>query len=202
MANALRLGGDTTNYTLVEQDGTLAAIGGARVYADIDFPILIRQTGTGIPTLEPVNGNLTMPRWAVNDFNMCESQEFIHEWAEGTQCNWHVHVTTNGTDTENRYLKFELEYGYSVGGSPGAWTFPAVVTTDDLLIPADTADKTQLIFPIANFTPSSSKIGDHVIARLKRVASTGTAPTGNPWIPMLQMHIIKDTLGSREMTTK
>jgi hypothetical protein len=169
------------------------------VWVDIDYPIIIRTTGANIPTLTTFNGNLTMPQWEVNDFNVCESQEFIHEWKEGSTCYWHVHVNTNGSDTTDRYLKFELEYGYSVAG---AWTFPAVVTTADILIPANTADKTQIIMPLANFTPTGAKIGDHCVARLKRVSATGTAPTNNPWIPMLQMHIQKDTIGSRMMITK
>jgi hypothetical protein len=169
------------------------------VWVDIDSPILIRTTGVGIPTLATFNGNLTMPQWAVNDFNQCESQEFIHEWKEGSACYWHLHLNTNGLDATDRYVKFELEYAYSVAG---VWTFPAVVTTDDILIPANTADKTQIIMSLGNFTPTNAKIGDHCVARLKRVAAAGTAPTNNPWIPMLQMHVQKDTIGSRQMTAK
>jgi hypothetical protein len=169
------------------------------VWADIDFPILIRTTGAGIPTLTTFNGNLTMPEWGVNDYNMCESQEFIHEWKEGTACFWHIHLTTNGLDATDRYVKFELEYAYSVNG---VWTFPAVFTSADILIPANTANKTQIIMGLTNFTPTGAKIGDHCLARLKRVTLTGTAPSNNPWIPMLQMHIEKDTQGSRQMTSK
>jgi hypothetical protein len=197
-----RVGGTVGNYTGVEPDGTIVAKGDARVWADIDFPIIIRTTGANIPTLTTFNGNLTMPQWAVNDFNMCESQEFIHEWDQGTQCFWHIHLTTSGTNVDDRFVAFELEYGYTAGGSHAPWTFPATISSGDLTIPANTPDKTVIIFPIGNFTPSTSKIGDHALARLRRVASTGTAPTGNPWIPMLQMHVLKDTLGSRMMTSK
>jgi hypothetical protein len=171
------------------------------VWIDIDFPIIIRTTGPNIPTMTAINGNLTLPKWAVNDFNMCESQELIHSWKEGTECFWHLHLTTNGSDLANRYVKFELEYGYS-NGDVTAWTFPAVITTADLLIPGGTADKTMFILNLGSFTPSSAKIGGHVIARLKRVTATGTAPTGDPWIPMLQMHVQCDTQGSRQIGTK
>ena len=126
---------------------------------------------------------------------MCNS------WKEGTECFWHLHLTTNGSDLANRYVKFELEYGYS-NGDVTAWTFPAVITTADLLIPGGTADKTMFILNLGSFTPSSAKIGGHVIARLKRVTATGTAPTGDPWIPMLQMHVQCDTQGSRQIGTK
>ena len=169
------------------------------LYADIDFPIIIRTIGPGQPILTTFNGNLLMPQWKVGDFNMCESQELIHEWKEGTQVNWHLHYTTNGTDATDRYVKFELEYAYTINGT---WTFPSIFTTDDILIPANTPDKTQIIMPITTFTPSDSKISDHILPRLKRVASAGAAPSGDPWIPMLQVHILKDSVGSREIGTK
>jgi hypothetical protein len=168
-------------------------------WVDVDFPILIRTTGPGIPTLSAINGNLTMPQWQVNDANMCESQEFIHGWKEGTAVFWHIHLTTNGLDATDRYVRFELEYGYV--DVMGVWVFPAVYTSPDILIPANTPTKTMMIVPITSFTPPI-KIGGHAIARLKRVASVGAAPTSNPWIPMLQMHIQLDTLGSRYIGAK
>jgi hypothetical protein len=143
-----------------------------------------------------------MPQWSVNNFNVCESQEFVHQWREGSTCYWHLHLTTNGTNVDDRYVRFEVEYGYSAGGNMAPWTFPATLDSGDLLIPANTADKTQMILGLGNFTPANSKIGDHCIARLRRIAATGTAPTGDPWIPMLQMHVLTNSSGSRNMTSK
>ena len=169
--------GGVTDNTTFEADGTIKFNGAATVWRDIDFPIIIRTTGANIPIMTTFNGNLTMPQWTVNDYNQCESQEFVHEWKEGSTCYFHLHLDTNGLDTTNRYVKFEIEYAYSVNGT---WTFPAVVTTSDILIPANTPTKTQIIMSLFNFTPTNTKIGDHCLARLKRVASTGTAPTNNP----------------------
>ncbi len=172
---------------------------GQVAWLDIDFPIVIRSVGPGIPTMTTVNGNITMPRWAVNDFNVCESQEFIHSWKEGSTVYWHLHMTTNGTEAVDKYVKFELEYGYC--DVNGVWVFPAVFTTPDILIPANTPSKTMKVVSITNFTPAI-KIGSHAIARLKRVASVGAAPVADPWIPMLQMHVQLNTLGSRNIGTK
>jgi hypothetical protein len=168
-------------------------------WVDIDFPILIRTTGPLIPTLVAINGNITMPQWDVDDFNVCESQELIHSWKEGTTLYWHIHLTTNGLDATDRYVRFEVEYGYV--DVDGQWVFPAVVTTPDLLIPAGTPTKTMMIMSLANFT-QPLHIGGHVVARLRRIASVCAAPTGNPWIPMLQLHVQLDTLGSRSIGTK
>ena len=168
-------------------------------WVDIDFPIIIRTAGVGIPTLTTLNGNITMPQWQANDFNVCESQEMIHGWKEGSEVFWHVHLTTNGLDATNRYLRFEVQYGYA--GVDGVWVFPATLTTADILIPANTPSKTMMIMSLGSFTPPI-KIGGHVVARLKRIASVGAAPTANPWIPMLQLHIQVDTVGSRNIGTK
>jgi hypothetical protein len=168
-------------------------------WVDVDFPILIRTTGAGIPTLAAINGNITMPQWQVNDVNICECQELIHSWKEGSTLYWHIHLTTNGLDATDRYVRFELEYGYA--DVDGQWVFPAVVTTPDLLIPANTPNETMMIMSLANFT-AALHIGGHVVARLKRVAAVGAAPTNNPWIPMLQIHMQLDTLGSRNIGSK
>lgn len=58
-----------------------------------------------------------------------------------------------------------------------------------------------IIMSLGSFTPPI-KIGGHVVARLKRVAAVGAAPTNDPWIPMLQLHIQLDTLGSRTIGNK
>lgn len=170
------------------------------VWVDVDFPIIIRTTGAGIPSLTTFNGRLKMPQWQVNDANEFESQEFIHGWKEGSRGYWHAHLNTNGLDATDRYVRFELEFGYT--GANGLWVFPAVVDTGDLLIPANTPSKTQIIFPLANFLPADTKIAGHAIAYLKRIAATGAAPTNDPWIPMLQMHVECNTWGSNEIITK
>jgi hypothetical protein len=172
---------------------------GALPWVDVDFPIIIRTTGPNIPTLVAINGNITMPQWAVNDFNMCESQEFIHGWKEGSEVFWHLHLTTNGLDVTNRYVRFEVEYGYV--DVNGVWTFPAVLNSGELLIPANTPNETMLLMSLGSFTPAVH-IGGHSVARLRRIASVGAAPTLNPWIPMLQQHIQLDTIGSRLIGTK
>lgn len=169
------------------------------LWTDIDFPIIIRTTGPNIPTLTTLNGNLTLPQWAVNDFNVCEAQELIHAIKEGTPAEWHIHLTTNGLDGTDRYVRFTLEYGYVSIGS--AWVFPPLVTTADLLIPANTPTKTMFAYKIADFTPPNG-IAGHAVTRLQRIAAVGAAPTSNPWVSMLQLHVQCDTIGSRTVSAK
>ena len=192
--------GSATDYTGFEADGTMVAIGLARTWVDIDFPILIRTTGANIPTLQTLKGNITVPRWSVNDFNVCEGQELIHAWLEGSTIYWHVHVISNGLDATNRYLRFEIEWVFANIGDVLSATITD--TSVDLLIPANTTDRTHLIFSIANRLMTGNRIGTHVYARLRRVAAVGAAPTNDPFCSMLQLHVETDTTGSRQIATK
>lgn len=170
------------------------------VWTDIDFPIIVRSTGTGIPSLTTMQGNITAPSWAVNDYNVCEGQELPHTWKEGTPLYFHIHLITNGLDATDRYVKFEVEYCWA--NMDGTLSAATTMTSAELLIPANTTTKTMKLFSIGSFTPTSGKIGGQVYARLKRVAATGTAPTNNPWVTMLQAHIENDTMGSRQIGIK
>jgi hypothetical protein len=187
------------NYSEFEADGTVKFNGTATVWKDIDFPIIIRTTGANIPALTTVQGNITAPQWEVNDLNVCEGQEFIHEWKEGSAVRWHLHMLTNGLDASNRYVKWEVEW---------FWVKPnnAISATDtqsyEFEIPANTPNKTMFIVPIYQWTPTNGVIGGHCYARLRRIASTGAAPTNNPWCTMLQLHVECDTSGSRDYQTK
>lgn len=196
--------GDSTNYSEFESDGFYEAFGEALSWRDIDFPLIARTSVANNPTPVAISGNLTAPQWAVNDYLMCEGQELVHAWKEGSTIYWHCHVITNGTEGSDKYLRWEVEYMYATPN--GALSSPQTLTSSDIVIPANTPTKTHLIQSIGNFTPSTEKIGTHVYARLKRVAtSNGTtypAPTSNPWCTMLQLHIQCDTLGSRNIGTK
>lgn len=196
----LKYGGTSTNNTFFEDDGTLVANGEATTWKDIDFPIIIRNTGPNIPTISTLKGNITAPLWQVNDYVVLEAQEMQHEWKEGSEFQWHIHVVTNGLDTTNRYLRFEIEWFWA--NVNGALSATITTTSPDLLIPANTPTNTMLAFEIAKVTIPTLKIAGHVWARLKRVASVGTAPTLNPFCSMLQIHIECDTLGSRQIFTK
>lgn len=184
------------------------------VWKDIDFPIIIRTTGVGIPTLTTVLGNLTMPQWAISDFNMCEIQEIVHEWEQGTSINWHIHIVTAVQDATDRYLNWEVEFNYaniyvpSVGMAYSAdmsWQGTnTVVTSGNSIIPANTPIRTNIIIPINTWAYTAGKIGAHVSARLRRIAVTGgvAEPTVAPFCGMLQMHVLCDTMGSRLIGTK
>jgi len=168
-------------------------------YVDLDFPIIIRSTGTGIPTLETLRGNVTAPKWEVNDFNVCEGQELTHAWKEGSEIYWHIHLLTNGLDTTDRYVKFEIEF-YHANVNDALSNIHTI--SKEFAIPANTPDRTMLLLSIGSYTYTGGRISSHIWPRLKRIVSTGLAPTNNPFCTMLQAHILCDSVGSKNIISK
>jgi len=174
--------------------------GSATVWQDLDFPLIIRTTGTGTPALATLTGNITAPQWAVNDYLVLEGQELIHAWKEGSTIYWHIHLITNGLEGSAKYVAFEVEW--AIANVNGTLTTMTTVQSGDLEIPASTTDKTMKLFSLGNNTLTGYRIGAHIYARLKRVATSGAAPSADPWVTMLQAHLECDTLGSREIASK
>lgn len=168
-------------------------------YVDLDFPIIIRSAGLGIPTLETLVGNITAPQWQVNDFNMCEGQEMIHAWKESSEIFWHIHLLTNGVDANDRFVKFEIEFCHA---NVNGVLSEVKTVANEFNIPAGTPDRTMMIVSIGSYVYTGGKIASHIWPRLKRIASTGAAPTNNPFCTMLQAHILCDSVGSEKITTK
>ena len=191
--------GSDSGTSKFEEDGTYVATGDGTVWVDIDFPIVIRTVAANVPILKTLQGNILVPQWQVNDYVICEGQELIHKWKEGSEVFWHVHIITNGTDITDRYINWEIEYTWV--NTNGVLESNTTIT-NEIIIPANTPDRTMLIMSIGSFTPINGNIGGHVFARLRRIASTGTAPAGDPFCSMLQLHVECDTIGSREISSK
>ena len=162
-------------------------------WVDIDFPIIIRATGPNRPVLTVVRGNIEAPLWAVNDFVQIEGQEIVHGYREGSDIQWHVHLITSGTDVTDRYVRFEVEWLWA--NAFGELSSTITTTSPDLLIPANTPDRTMIPRQIELVSVVGLERGAHIWSRLRRIASVGTAPTSNVFCSMLQLHVDCDALG-------
>lgn len=171
-------------------------------WVDIDFPIIMRSTGSTIATYTAIDagGVLLFPNWQVDDFHVCDAAELVHGWKEGSTISWHLHMITNGQEASEKYTKWELIWAIADVGE--SLTEMTTITTADIAIPANTATKTHLIVPLGTVALTNYKIGAHIYPRLKRVTATGAAPAANPWVTMLQAHVELDTLGSSQVTSK
>jgi hypothetical protein len=169
-------------------------------WQDIDFPIIVRTTGAGRPVLTVVKGAIEAPLWVVNDNLQIEGQEIVHAYKEGSTIQWHIHMITASTDITDRFVKWSIEWVWGNANSPLSDTITTV--SDDLLIPANTPDRSMIVREIEQVEMPTMEIGAHIWARLTRVAADGTAPTGNVFASMLQLHVECDSPGSTGIFTK
>ena len=160
----------------------------------------------GAPDWKTWVGTLAAYQFAVNDSIMMESQEFLHDWKEGTAIHIHLHWTTGGlNDATPRGVKWQIEYTYANTDFSGAaaYAFPATATISaEYTIPANAADRSHIGTAIGIITPTGINIGAQIMMRLKRIAAAGTAPAANPFALSLGIHYEKDTPGSRSIATK
>jgi hypothetical protein len=164
--------------------------------------LIQKSTGAGNPTFNAFNGNLVKPQFAINDSISLEPSEFIHEWKEGSQASIHLHWTSMTNVNAIRYVKWEVEYSYVLEtGGTHQWIAPVTVSAETQ-IPANTPALTEFLTTISAFTPTNGKIGGQMQMRLKRIAASSTAPATDPYATQLGVHIICDTVGSRQIATK
>lgn len=161
-------------------------------------PLLTTRAAANVPTLTTFLGNVQQYTFAVNDQGYSAS-EITHEYHEGTDLHPHVHWATNGTDADDRYVKWEIEYTIADGDQ--VFQTPVVISTE-VLIPANTPAKTHFITGFTDIDGTNLTIGAYILWRFRRIASTGLAPSTNPFGLAVGFHMEKDTYGSRFLYAK
>jgi hypothetical protein len=193
--------GTATEYTDFAINGFMSMVG-AVAYGDMFLPIATgKLPASNFPAYTAYSAHLNAFTFAVGDYVDLVTQELPHCYKEGTDLEFHMHVITNGTEAVEKALKFEIYY--VLGDMGGDMVAEATLTpTTDLIISADTPDRHHLYYSLGTVGGASLHIGNVLKLRVKRIASTGTAPASNPFVEMVGIHIMVDTLGSRQITIK
>lgn len=155
------------------------------------IPFLTAKTGTNSPTLTTFNGNIKQYTFAVND-EIFGTGEVTHKYVEGGNLMPHIHWATNGTDTTDRYVKWEMEYSYANVNS--AFSTPTTVITVEAKIPANTPTRTHYMTNLPQIDGTNITIGDYSCWKIRRITSTGLAPTNNPFGLALGVHVYESVL--------
>lgn len=194
-----------SNYAEFENTGFLKFYGDGGSYNDIPPNPIIKSKvgGGGVPTLTSFVGNIEQYTFAVDDY-VYDNFEMSHQYEEGTDLELHVHWATNGTETVDKYVKYEYEYTIAnAGATPTFDEFStAIQISKESIIPAYTASRAHYITSVGVISGTGIKIGAVIAYRLKRIASSGTAPSNSPFVLQAGCHIKQNTLGSRTRYTK
>jgi len=154
-------------------------------------PFLTAKTGAVVPTLTTFNGNIRQYTFAVND-EIFGTGEVTHKYIEGGNLMPHIHWATNGKDTTTRYIKWEMEYSYA--NVNGAFSTPPTIITVEAIIPANTPTRTHYMTNLPEIVGTNITVGDYLCWRVRRITSTGIAPTSNPFGLALGVHVYESVL--------
>jgi hypothetical protein len=218
---ALRLIGDTTSiygitkvlnkisinqandgggYAEIDSNG-YRAYGSSQAWDDVgDIKLSnIRVTGVaGSPTWDATGIGFGMNRFSTGDSAQGDV-ELFHKFSSGDTLEGHVHYNTGGTDSDTRYLRFNLKTW--VFNSLDSTTYFFSDTLEDTL-PPNVKYMQHRIKSFGKHSVSSITIGSKIFAVLKKVTATNVAPTSNPFVSTIGYHKRVNDLGSRTIYTK
>lgn len=159
------------------------------LYDDLPpIPFLISKTGAVIPTLSVFNGNIKQYTFAVND-EVFGASEVTHLYKNGTDLMPHIHWATNGLDATNRYVKWELEYSWArTNDITNSFSTPTVISFESE-IPANTNSLTHYSTQLPIIDGTNITVGTYLCWRVRRIASTGLAPTSKPFGLAFGVHV-------------
>lgn len=197
--------GDGTNYCEVETNGTIHLVGSATVFEDLQFPAISGKVPvSNFPDIETMLGGIQ--GYAFDDTS--EQSLFFqiqmpHSWKEGSLIYPHIHWLHDGTDADGGDVVWGLEYSWA--NMEEAFTGPAIMTA---VCTAGTALKhefNKLLDGSSNdyIDGSGKTISSILICRVFRDA-TDDADTlaADAWLLALDIHVERDTMGSRSELIK
>ena len=173
-------------------------------YDDLFLPMDVGKIVPAVaaPTWAVFTGNIYKYTFAIGDRLTLPSQEFLHGYKEGTDFELHVHIATNSVDGTDRYVRYQIEYTFASVNAQ--YPVSATANTADILIPANTVTRTHIYATAGVIAGTGLRIGAGAALHFTRIALAGggAAPSANPFVPMVGIHIEKNSIGSRTTTDK
>jgi hypothetical protein len=189
--------GPTTSNTTIDSTGILLN-GNATVWNDVIFAI----GGGKVPAVND-------PAWtsfgsfsskytfAIDDYIDLQDQEIPHGFDESSDSiEFHVHAYTNGTDASDRTFAGVIYFAFIYPGDSLAGNLDSLEFEET--IPADTPTRTHIYINVGKVSVAdyTIKSQESITMRFKRVTSSGTEPSGDPYLSMVGLHIEQNRIGS------
>lgn len=189
---------DGVDYTEIESNGTMRAVGGAQVWRDSMVPATFFRSGVSALTFDLLTTNIYAYRFDIND-EIHFSVQFNHEMSVGSVIYPHLHlVNKNAIGNTNYNVAVDFRYTWAnVNSIFGAEQSELDKKTSFQNFSALTHNKLGL----SPITPNASQgnISSILLGVIKRVAaSVQPYNTNDIFILGLDIHHKCDTIGSRQ----
>lgn len=175
------------------------------VWEDIQFPTESGKVpSANYPTYENfTSANIEAYAFSVDDKLQLSANEPPHGWKEGTVGSAHVHfcLKTAQTSGANQFVKLELIFAYA--DYNGVWTEQAAMTQEETIPTASAQWKSFLPTFSTTVNLTGLHLGSQIKCRVRRIAATGgTEYADDVYISQVGIHVEKNTIGSRTISTK
>jgi hypothetical protein len=158
-----------------------------------------KTPASNAPTWSTFTTNLNAYTFDIDDYFDLSTTELLHGWEEGTDIELHIHWATNGSNVDDRKVKWQIFYSWGDNGE----VFSAESNSEnESTITGGTTSLTHLYTSIGTISGANYKIGSIIKMRIKRIASTGTEPTADPFGLMVGIHYRINTIGSLNQSSK
>lgn len=196
--------GTQTDNSTFRPDGTLYMTGSACVWDDLLPTLYAANTGGAAPNITLVGTSLILK--AQEFANSSASEEYLpiwqfpHAWRVGSDVNAHIHL----------YIPDDVVGGNIVFTMTYTWNNMETVTPDTEHVVTGLINRPPNagINPNArmSFTPNLSGAGKEIssiiVSKIARVQGGADTFGGTCWLLSSDIHIQKDSLGSREVAVK
>jgi hypothetical protein len=194
--------GGPVNHTSFEADGTMVMSGDATTWDDsMVAPTAFRSGGTAL-TFDLLTATVYTHRWDVGDEIHVVCQ-LPHALKAGSSIIPHVHIVNkNAIGNTNYNVAFDIHYTWANIGS----VLPAEL--NELNVKQSFQNVAALTHKMLSFTPLvptgvQGGISSIFLAKITRVAASSQAyNTADIYTLGFDIHFEKDTLGSRNPTSK
>ena len=158
--------------------------------------------GATAPSFSTYNGGLRAYEFtgAATDKDLQVGYQLNHTYAQGTDIVPHIHITfTSGAADATKTIIFDLEYEWQDIGTTGAYGTTTVRGTHT--IAANNTVYRNTVINFGNIAGAGKKISSTFMTRLVRMQSVDTFGS-SCWLLSADIHIFKDTQGSRQPFVK
>lgn len=196
--------GDITggDYLELESTGFLETHGDGRNWDDVYPSAVSVGRGASAPSFTAYTGNFLAPEFvgAATAKNVTLHFQIYHSYDEGSDVNLHLHlyIPNDGTGGD---IKFSAEYQWANVGDTGAYSSSTASNT--VTIGAAAGVYQNYLFDLTDITGTGKEISSILSVVLTR-DPTDVADTfgSSVWLLSADLHIHKNTLGSRQEMTK
>lgn len=195
--------GDGTNYTEFETDGTIKFVGTATVFDDLLPTIANANTGGAAPNMTLMGGSGTIRAQEFANLSSAEEYQACwqlpHGWKEGSDIVPHIHlyIPDDGTGGD---IVFSMVYTWQ-NIDNGTMT-ETTVTSTAITRAANAGINGNAIASFGTIAGTGKTISSLFSARIMRVQAGADTFSASTWLRSSDLHIEKDTIGSRAISTK